>query len=183
MKCHSLPLAVFAFLLFPVLLNAQSDEIQEFPLPPAPSFLLSPAFDNGAVTAPAAKPCRCPRRAHLFAQRLERPLTPRDMQMREVVQTLGVNNHRFVRCLLKDGSNVVGGITDIRQGEFGLTQGIMSGKRISYWELAQPPRPVAAIGEHTLNGLKWTGLIAGGVAASPLLIVFIPLLFAGVIQD
>ena len=41
MKYHSLSLAVFVFLLFPTLLPAQTDAIQELPLPSPPSFLLS----------------------------------------------------------------------------------------------------------------------------------------------
>jgi len=185
MKFHSLSLAAFAFLLLPTLLPAQTDAIQELLLPPAaPSFLLPPSGGNAARIVAAARPCnQCQRRAYLFRRPLQRPLTPRDVQMREAVQALGVDRHRFVRCRLKDSSHVIGGITVIEQGEFGLTQGILSGKRISYWELTEAPQPVAAVGDHALNGLKWTGLIAGGVAASPLLIVFIPLLFAGVIQD
>lgn len=184
MKYHSLPLAVFAFLLFPVLLTAQTEEIQELPLPPAPSFLLPPSTSNTAAMAPTAKPCHeCRRRAYLFRQPLQRPLTPRDVQMREAVQTLGVNNHRFVRCRLKDGSQPIGGITLIHPGKFVISQGIWDSREIAYAELLDPPQPTAAVGEHLENGLKWTGLTAGAVAASPLLIVLIPLMFAGVLQD
>jgi len=103
--------------------------------------------------------------------------------MREGVQALGVDKHRFVRCHLHDGSYVAGGITDIRQSEFKVTQGIISGRRISYWELAEPPHRVAAVGEHAVNGLQWAGLVTTCIALSPLAIPLIPLLLTDVLQD
>ena len=57
MKNRALPLAVFAFLLLPALLPAQTEEIQELPLPTAPSFLLSPPASNATMIAPAPNPC------------------------------------------------------------------------------------------------------------------------------
>lgn len=181
MKCHVLPLAIFACLLLPRFLFAQADAVQELPLPPVSPRLLQPAVSNTAVTA--AKPYKRYPHCCLFQRRLERPLTPRDVQMREAVQALGVDKHRFVRCHLKDGSNVVGGITDIGQGEFAITRGILHGRPIRYWELAEPPQRVVAVGEHTLNGLKWTGFVTACVAVSPVVIPFIPLVLTGVIQD
>lgn len=181
MKCHAMPLAIFACLLLPRFLFAQADAVQELPLPPVSPWLLQPAVSDAAVTA--AKPYKRYPHCCLFQRRLERPLTPRDVQMREAVQALGVDKHRFVRCHLKDGSYVVGGITGTSQSEFGITRGILHGRRIHYWELAEPPQRVAAVGEHTLNGLKWAGFVTGCIAVSPLVIPFTPLVLAGVIQD
>ena len=184
MKNRALPLAVFAFLLLPTLLPAQTGGIQELPLPPAPSFRLSPPASNATAITPAPNPChKCPRHAYLFAQPLQKPLTPRDVQMREVVQALGVDKHRFVRCRLNDGSQLVGGITFIHQGKFVISQGIWNSREIAYSELREAPQPTVAVGEHLENGLNWTGLVATCVVLSPLVIPLIPLMFTGVIAD
>jgi hypothetical protein len=119
----------------------------------------------------------------LFAQSLQKPLTPRDVQMREVVQALGVDKHRFVRCRLSDGSQLVGGITFIRQGKFVISQGIWNSREIAYSELREAPQPTVAVGEHLENGLKWTGLVATCVVLSSLVIPMIPLMFTGVIAN
>jgi hypothetical protein len=99
------------------------------------------------------------------------------------VESLGIDKHRFVRCELKDGSHVIGGITAINLEEFAITQGIMNGRQLHYSELKHPPEPVPAVGEHFVNGLKWTGLVAACVALSPLAVVFYPLVLAGIITD
>jgi len=174
-------LAMFAYLLLPTLLLAQTDSLQELPLPPVSPWLLQLAANTPAASSP--KPCNCGHRARLYASARKKPLTPRDVQMREAVQSLGVDKHRFVHCRLKDGSHLVGGITSIQQGNFVISQGIWGSRGIRYSDLQEEPRPVAAVGEHLENGLKWTGLATVCVALSPLLIPLIPLVYAGVIQD
>lgn len=58
-----------------------------------------------------------------------------------------------------------------------------NGPDISYGELNAAPRPVAAVGTHLKNGLEWTGFVGVCVVLSPLVLVFYPLVLAGVIQD
>jgi hypothetical protein len=103
--------------------------------------------------------------------------------MRDAVQSLGIDKHRFVLCKLKDGSHFVGGIGSIHYGDFKISQGIMNGREIKYSELKEAPQSVPAVAEHFANGMKWTGLVAVCVALSPLVIVFYPLVLAGVISD
>jgi hypothetical protein len=59
----------------------------------------------------------------------------------------------------------------------------MNGREIKYSELKEAPQSVPAVAEHFANGMKWTGLVAACVALSPLVIVFYPLVLAGVITD
>src|SRR5215475_7367176 len=155
MKRRALPLAILAVLLLPALSHAQTDSVQELPLPPVSPWLLQPARSQPAISP---KPCNCGRRARFYASAWKKPLTPPEVQMREAVQALGVDRHRFVRCRLKNGLQFVGGITSIHQRNFVISQGIWNSKGILYAELEEKPRPVAAIGEHLENGLKWTGL-------------------------
>jgi hypothetical protein len=103
--------------------------------------------------------------------------------MREAVELLGIDKHRFVRCELKDGSHVIGGITAVNFAQFAISQGIMNGRHLQYSELKQPPEPIPAVGEHFINGLKWTGVVAVCVALSPLAVAFYPLVLAGIITD
>jgi hypothetical protein len=120
---------------------------------------------------------------HFYVSAQRHPLIPRDVSMREAVESLGIDKHRFVRCELKDGSHLIGGITSIHSQQFTISKGIMGVRPIGYSDLKQPPQPVPAVGEHFVNGLNWTGLVATCVVLSPLLIVFVPLIAAGVISD
>ena len=94
-----------------------------------------------------------------------------------------MNRQQFVRCELTDGRVLLGGIVTIGPEQFGISQGILGGEQIRYSSLKSAPTRSLAPAEHTENVLKWTGFVAVCVAASPLLIVIIPLMFAGVIQD
>ena len=99
------------------------------------------------------------------------------------MESLGIDKHRFVRCELKDGSYVIGGITAINFAQFAISQGIMNGRHLQYSELKHPPEPVPAVGEHFVNWLEWTGVVAGCLVLSPLLVILLPLMAAGVISD
>lgn len=83
-------------------------------------------------------------RKRVFASANKHPLTPQDVEIRETVRNLGIDRHRFVRCNLRDGSTVVGGITWIGQEQFGVTQGIWGEKHILYSSLRLAPKPDAA---------------------------------------
>jgi hypothetical protein len=119
--------------------------------------------------ANAQTPAARTRGPYFYASARRHPLTPRDVSIREAVESLGIDKHRFVRCELKDGSHVIGGITSVNFAEFAITQGIMNGRHLHYSELKQPPEAIPAVGEHFLNGLKWVGVVAVCVALSPLL--------------
>jgi hypothetical protein len=145
---------------------------------------LPPNPDSSSATAtPAQKPPVRIRRPAFYASARRHPLTPRDVSMREAVRALGVDGHRFVRCELKDGSHFTGGIKFIQSADFDISRGIMGIRQIKYSDLSQPPQPVPAVGEHFANGLKWTGVVAGCIAISPLVIALLPLIFAGVLND
>jgi len=182
MKAVPLSSALLALSILPMLLAANSTPAQDaaaeseipLPLPSPPTYSLPAAPPRAAHTR---------RLSHFYASAYKSPLTPRDTAMREAIQALGVDKHRFVRCRLKDGSQAVGGIVDIEQGHFMLTDGILGSRAIRYAELAEAPGRDPAVGEHLENGVKWTGLVGLCVALSPLVIVFYPLVAAGVIQD
>jgi hypothetical protein len=93
---------------------------------------------------------------------------PAEVKIRKAVEALGTGPHRFVRCKLKDGRELVGGIDSMDQDRFWLTQGIQSREAVGYGSLETAPEPDPAPLEHFLNGLKWTGLVAASVAAAPL---------------
>jgi hypothetical protein len=111
------------------------------------------------------------------------PLTPEELGYRDAVRALGTDSHRFVRCQLSNGSVRTGAIIRITDDGFFLRDGIMGSSLIPYSRLAASPVRVAAVGTHILSGLKWTGLVAGCVAAIPLVVVLYPLVLAGVIAD
>ena len=175
-------MAALACSVLPAILSAQQGHPPEAtPIPSAglPEIPASPIARDVQAPSPAVRKLKY----YFYASAQRHPLTPRDVSMREAVQSLGVDKHRFVRCELKDGTHFIGGITNIQLGYFGISQGIMNGREIKYSELKQPPEPVPAVGEHFVNGLKWTGLVAGCVAVSPLAIIFLPLMLTGVISD
>jgi hypothetical protein len=121
---------------------------------------------------------------HAFYSSARRhPVTPREVSLREAVQSLGTDGHRFVRCELKDGSHFTGGIKSIQFAAFTISQGITGVRQINYSDLKEPPRPGAAVGAHFANGLKWTAVVAASIAVSPLVIPLLALIFTGVIND
>ena len=175
-------LAILVCALFAALISAQE---------PAPQETSRVATENSAqnavsssnTTVDAHGPAVRTPRLYFYTSAHRHPLTSRDVSMRDAVQSLGIDKHRFVLCKLKDGSHFVGGIGSIHSGDFRISQGIMNGREIKYSELKEAPQSVPAVAEHFANGMKWTGLVAACVALSPLVIVFYPLVLAGVITD
>jgi hypothetical protein len=182
MRHRHLILASMIFALCSTILSAQ----EVLPQETSRAASVNPPQNAPSATNPnvpaQAQPVRA-RGRHFYASAQRHPLSPRDVSMREAVQSLGIDKHRFVRCELKDGSHVTGGITAVHSAQFAISQGIMNGRHLQYSELKQAPEPVPAVGEHIVNGLKWTGLVASCVALSPLLVVLIPLMAAGVLND
>ncbi len=182
MRRLHLILAMLVCVLFPGILPAQAE------LPPESASGASvelPQTPDSAPTsvAQAEKPrvriCR-----HAFYSSARRhPVTPREVSLREAVQSLGTDGHRFVRCELKDGSRFTGGIKSIQFAAFTISQGITGVRQINYSDLKEPPRPGAAVVAHFANGLKWTAVVAASIAVSPLVIPLLALIFTGVIND
>jgi hypothetical protein len=115
------------------------------------------------------------------------PLTAQQLEFRDSVRALGADNHHFVRVELTNGEVRTGAIISIDDASFRLRDGIIASRAISYSELKASPVHVAAVGTHVANGFKWAGTVTGitglCILAIPLLVVFIPLLAAGVISD
>ena len=182
MTQRRLILATLVCSLLSAIISAQEQTPQETSTAASANPAQSPVSStNTAANGQAPSARTRGRRFYASAQR--HPLTPHEVSMREAVQSLGIDKHRFVLCELKDGSHFVGGIGDIQFTYFRISKGIMNGREINYSELKQAPRPVPAVGEHFVNGLEWTGFVAVCVALSPLVIVFYPLVLAGVISD
>jgi hypothetical protein len=170
-------LAVF---LHPCSLLAQEDHA---PVQPLPTPVVQSTSESAVQPPQVTPPLPQRRRRRFFGSAYAHPLTPHDLAMREAVRTLGTDRHHFVRCELLDGRVVTGGILTIGPQEFRLSQGIMGVQAIRYSSLKSAPLHDPAPAEHFLNGLKWSGVVAGCIAASPLVLVFYPLVLAGVIQD
>lgn len=184
MTQRRLILATLVCTLFSAIISAQEQE--QTPQETSPAVSENPAQSPVSSTNTAANgqaPAARIRGRHFYASAQRHPLTPREVSMREAVQSLGIDKHRFVLCELKDGSRFVGGIGDIQYTYFRISQGILNGREINYSDLTQAPQAVPAVGEHFANGLKWTGFVAVCVALSPLVVVFYPLVLAGVISD
>ena len=182
MRHRHLILATVVCALLSTILSAQEAVPPE--ISPAASENPAPnPVSSTNTSAHAQTPAVRTRGRYFYASAQRHPLTPRDVSMREAVESLGIDKHRFVRCKLKDGSHLIGGITSIHSQQFTISKGIMGVRPIGYSDLKQPPQPVPAVGEHFVNGLNWTGLVATCVVLSPLLIVFVPLIAAGVISD
>ncbi len=178
----SLIISILVCALVPALLTAQDDPPQKAPPTTTANFPQNPESPSTSAAQSEKPPVRT-RRPGFYNSANRHPITPRDVSMREAVQSLGIDKHRFVRCELKDGSIFIGGITNIQFGYFGISRGIMNNREISYSELQQPPQPIPAAGEHLVNSLKWTGFVAVCVVLSPIAVAMIPLLLTGVIDD
>lgn len=181
MRYLHIALATLACALIPNLLSAQVAPMPQASVEDSSSLSERPAF--ATPTRQIQPPPRPSHKPYHYILANKHPLTPREVSMREAVESLGIDKHHFVLCELKDGSQFVGGIGDIQFATFRISKGIMNSRDISYSELKEAPQPVPAVGEHLANGLKWTGLVAACVALSPLVIVFYPLVLAGVITD
>ena len=181
MRHRQLILATLVCALASAILSAQEDVPQEFS--PAPLANLPQALNSTTTAAHVQRPPARTPGHHFYASVRRHPLTPREVSMRDAVESLGIDKHRFVRCELKDGSQFVGGIDDIQFAYFRISKGILNNREINYSELEQAPQPIPAVGEHLVNGLQWTGLVAACVVFSPLVVIFYPLVLAGVITD
>jgi len=179
MRQRHLILTILVCALFAATLSAQEHVSQENVAPASVNPAQDPVYSTTTAFQAQPQPVRT-RGPYFYSSARRHPLTPREVSMREAVESLGIDKHRFVRCELKDGSHVIGGITATNFAGFAITQGIMNGRHLHYSELKQPPEPIPAVGEHFINGLKWTGVVAVCVALSPLVVLLYPL---GIMTD
>jgi hypothetical protein len=124
------------------------------------------------------------RRAGFFRNTAGHPLTPREIALRETVYELAGRPKQYVHLRLVNGKVLTGTIGEASTEAFLLKTGILGGGHtFHYRELAEPPRPVLAVGTRTVKGLEVTGLVVVCIAAIPLVVVLYPLILAGVIRD
>jgi hypothetical protein len=172
---------VFVFLMFvsaAAYSQSPGDDLAPLPLSPSPEQLLSLSY---LTPAPHPLPLQTQERRRLPRRII--PLTTEELAYRDAVRSLGIDPHRFVHFELAGGKVRTGAIIHIGDDGFTLRDGILMSTLIRYSQLTAPPRPAPAVGTHMVNALKWTGLVAGCVAAAPLVLVFYPLVLAGVIKD
>jgi hypothetical protein len=117
-----------------------------------------------------------------------RPMTPREVTFRESIYELAAHPKQFVHVRLVDGRVLTGTINYRNIEGFQLRTTIFgSGEMIHYRKLAEPPRPVLAVGTKTVRGLQVAGAVGMCIVLLPLFIpvalVVYPLIAAGVIQD
>jgi hypothetical protein len=117
-----------------------------------------------------------------------RPMTPREVAFRESIYDLAAHPKQFVHIRLVDGRVLTGTINYRNIEGFQLQTTIFgSGEMIHYRKLAEPPRPVLAVGTKTVRGLQVAGAVGVCIVLLPIFIpvalVVYPLIAAGVIQD
>lgn len=104
--------------------------------------------------------------------RPEPQLSPEQVVYKLAVQKIGVDKHRFVHVDLPKGKVRTGVIMQIEERGFVLKDGIIFDQWISYADLQDAPRPVAAVGTKIGQGLKWTGLVVVTIPLLPFAFLF-----------
>jgi hypothetical protein len=174
-----------AALLFSIFLAATSSRAQSQveEIGPLPSTFTTEQLQLLQQLHPVAAPEPA---KPLARRRLPKPpmlLSPEELSYREAVRKLGVDKHHFIHCELPNGKVRTGVITQIRDDGFMLKDGIILSQWILYTDLKAAPRPVPAVGTRIGQGFKWTGVVVGCIAVAPLVVVYYPLVLAGVIAD
>jgi hypothetical protein len=178
-------LVFFAALFVSTNVFAQSPIVDSVPLPisPTPERLESLTYlTPGPLVSPVQTPAH-----HQRTSPLPLALTQQQMEYRKAVRALGKDDHHFVHVELTNGKMRTGAIIGIDDTGFQLRDGIVRSNHIAYSELSAEPYHVPAVGTHIANGFKWAGFGTGigvvFVLAIPAMIVLIPLMASGVIQD
>jgi hypothetical protein len=124
------------------------------------------------------------RRPGFFRGAYNRPLTPREVALRDTIYKLAGRRNQFVHVRLADGKALTGTIRLAGNEAFLLETDILGNSRsIHYRQLAEPPQPVLAVGTRAVRGLETTGLVALCIIAIPVALALYPLIAAGVIKD
>lgn len=112
-----------------------------------------------------------------------RPLTPREVALRESVYELAGLHRQFVHVRLVDGKVLTGTINFTNAEAFLLQTDLSHRHLVHYRQLAEPPRHALAVGTKTVRGLEIGGIVAACIVLLPVALVVYPLIAAGVIQD
>lgn len=112
-----------------------------------------------------------------------RPLTRREVALRESVYELAARHGQFVHVRLVDGKVFTGTIDFTSAEAFQLQTDLSHRHMVHYRQLAESPRPVLAVGTRTVRGLEIGGIVVACIALLPAMLVVYPLIAAGVIQD
>jgi hypothetical protein len=170
------------------LLPEQSDAVQA----QSPEFRpLPPQFTDAQTRAlkdlpPAALPIP-PHTPHkpfgFYRGAYNRPLTPREVSFRESVSDLAARHRQFVHVRLVDGRVFTGTIYFTSAEAFLIQTDLSRCHLVHYRQLAEPPRPVLALGTKSIRGLEIGGMVVACIAILPVALVVYPLIAAGVIQD
>ena len=138
---------------------------------------LRPAVSSG-------DPTRRHMRAAFFNSARQHPLTPREVALRESVYELASHPKQYAHVRLEDGKVLTGTISNADHDTFLVRSHILGdGHAVRYDQLAEPPRPVLAVGTRAVKGLEVTGLVALCIVAIPLFVVLYPLIMTGIIAD
>ncbi len=138
---------------------------------------LRPAVSSGS-------PIKRHIRAAFFNSARQHPLTPREVALRESVYELASHPKQYAQVRLADGKVLTGTISNADHDSFQVRSHILGdGHTVRYDQLAEPPRPVLAVGTRAVKGLEVTGLVALCIVAIPLFVVLYPLILTGIIAD
>jgi hypothetical protein len=100
------------------------------------------------------------------------------------VYALAGHPKQYVQVRLAGGRVLTGTISNANNDTFLVRSHILGdGHTVRYDQLAEPPRPVLAIGTKAVKGLEVTGIVALCIVAIPLFVALYPLIRAGVIPD
>jgi hypothetical protein len=131
-----------------------------------------------------SSPIRKPVRAAFFHSANQHPLTPREVALRQSVYELASHPKQYAHVRLADGKVLTGTISNAYNDTFLLRSHILGGGfTVRYEQLAEPPRPVLAVGTRAVKGLEVTGLVALCILAIPLFVALYPLIMIGIIPD
>jgi hypothetical protein len=123
-------------------------------------------------------------RAAFFSSASQHPLTPREVALREAIYALASHAKQYVHVRLADGRVLTGTISNANNDTFQVRSHILGdGHIVRYDQLAEPPRPVPAVGTRVVKGLEVSGLVALCIVAIPLFVALYPLILTGVISD
>jgi hypothetical protein len=138
---------------------------------------LGPALPSGNQVRPRL-------RATFFNSASQRPLTPHEVAMREAVYAAAGHPKQYVRVRLASGKVLTGTISDANKDTFLVRSNVLGdGHTVRYDQLAEPPRPVLALGTRAVKGLEVAGIVALCIVAIPLFVALYPLILTGVVSD
>lgn len=184
MRCFFLATAI-SILLLSQASRAFADTPSPLQLPPP---RVPPSLDGSESAFPSAHFASSnPPGPSFYRSAHSLPKTIQEDSNRQAVKSLGISKTKFVRCEFRNGKHLVGAITDFDDRSFTVSYGAWHKRHITYSELSAPPVRVAAVGEHIAYTAETTLVVAGitalCVVALPVVVVLMPLVITGVIQD